>query len=56
MPFIPSKTHQPTGLSFPKCAFGKQQGAFLLPWNKQYPWLHYQEGNDTVFVVAINAY
>ena len=42
-----NKAHQPI-LSFPKRLFGKQRRAFSSSWYKQYPWLHYQPGDDTV--------
>ena len=35
-------------LSFPLHEFGKQRRSFCSSWYSKYPWLHYQEGNDTV--------
>ncbi|KAI6646954.1 Zinc finger MYM-type protein 1-like isoform X1 [Oopsacas minuta] len=35
-------------LSFPLRTFGKQQRGFNLSWYKTFPWLHYQEGSDSV--------
>ena len=44
---IPERAHQPI-LPFPLRSFGKQQRAFCASWYKKYPWLHYQEANDSV--------
>jgi hypothetical protein len=45
---IPENPHQPQ-LSFPQRTFGKQQRAFCSSWYSKYPWLHYQEADDSVF-------
>ena len=44
---ISDSANQPV-LQFPMRSFGKQQRAFRSSWYTQYPWLHYQEGNDSV--------
>ena len=44
---IPHKASQ-TILSFPLRTFGKQQRGFNTSWYKTFPWLHYQEGSDSV--------
>ena len=44
---ISERAHQPI-LQFPLRLFGKQQRAFCASWYKKYPWLHYQEANDSV--------
>ena len=44
---IPERAHQPL-LQFPLRSFGKQQRAFCASWYSKYPWLHYQEADDSV--------
>lgn len=42
------KAHQPLLRPFPLRSFGKQQRAFCATWYNKYPWLHYQEADDSV--------
>ena len=44
---ISDSANQPV-LQFPMRSFGKQQRVFRSSWYTQYPWLHYQEGSDSV--------
>lgn len=44
---IPEKANHPI-ISFPLRTFGNQQRAFQSSWYIRFPWLHYQEGNDSV--------
>ena len=44
----PEKPHHPVLLSFPLRTFGKQRRSFCSSWYQKYPWLHYQEANDSV--------
>ena len=46
-PMIPEKAHHPE-LLFPLREFGKQRRSFCSSWYCKYPWLHYQEGSDSV--------
>ena len=45
------KPHQPLSFSFPKRQFGKKNivyRSFQASWFSSWPWLHYDEANDTV--------
>ena len=44
---IPEKPHQPA-LKFPQHSFGNQQRALCASCYTKYPWLHYQEADDSV--------
>ena len=44
---IPEKAHHPI-LNFPPRTIGKQRRSFCSSWYQKYPWLHYQEANDSV--------
>ena len=44
---IPEKAHHPI-LNFPPRTIGKQRQLFCSSWYQKYPWLHYQEANDSV--------
>lgn len=49
---IPTEPHQPKELDFPKRSFGKKNAvsrSFQPEWFKKWPFLHYDEANDTVF-------
>ena len=42
--------NQPSGdYNFPKRKFGGANRSFQSSWTKQFPWLHYNESNDSVF-------
>ena len=44
---IPERAHQQLLQQFPLDSFGKQQRAFGSSWYNKYPWLHYQEADDS---------
>lgn len=49
---VPPKPHQPLIFSFPKRAFGKSKvvnRSFQPSWFGLWPFLHYDEANDSVF-------
>ena len=42
--------NQPSsGYTFPKRKFGGANRSFQSCWTKQFPWLHYNESNDSAF-------
>ena len=42
------KPSQPINFKFPKKRYGKQTRAFQSKWFTEFPWLHYNEQNDSV--------
>ena len=47
--------NQPSNFQFPKSAFGKRNRSFQSAWFRDYPWLHYDEKNDSAFCyICIN--
>ena len=49
---IPSIPHQPQTFNFPKRSFGKSkivERSFQPGWFQKWPFLHYDESNDSVF-------
>ena len=48
---LPEKAHQPRKFNFPKREFGKSKlvkRSFQSSWFDKWPWLHYNENEDTV--------
>ena len=51
-PVISAKPHQPVSFEFPERDFGKQvvaKRSCQSAWFAKWPWLHYREGDDSVF-------
>ena len=49
---LPAKPHQPRSFPFPKKEFGKNvilKSCFQPSWFTKWPWLHYNQGQDTEF-------
>ena len=47
--------NQPSNSQFPRTAFGKQNCSFQSAWFRDYPWLHYDEKNNSTFCyISIN--
>ena len=46
--FNVSSAFQPKNFDFPKKGYGKQNRSFQQKWFEQFPWLHYNEENDSV--------
>ena len=43
-----STPFQPKNFKFPKKAYGKQLRFFQSSWRDLFPWIHYNEANDSV--------
>ena len=46
---IDDKAHQPKSLVFPKHKFGIKERCFQREWFNKWPWLHYNELDDSAF-------
>ena len=60
IPSIGEKPHQPINFHFPQREFGQKavtKHSFQAKWFSKWPWLHYNEENDSIFCFhCIRAY